>query len=159
MTNKQASTRRPLTANPAHARSRVSNLRDILPSIDLRSIHARRYRDLVFELGSDAGGIERLAATRQQLIRRFAALSVRAEMIEAQLVSGAEIDDELLCQIASVQVRLATRLGLSRAKKHVPTLEEYLNSKAAGDQDDTDASTDDDDGDDSATIDMEPAST
>src|ERR1035441_10010098 len=41
-----------------HARSRVSNGKDILPGVDGRSLIARRYRDISFEIFADAGGID-----------------------------------------------------------------------------------------------------
>ena len=68
----------------SHARSRVSNGKDLLPGVDGRSLIARRYRDISFAIFADAGGIDQCSEARQQLIRRFAACSVIAEMMEAE---------------------------------------------------------------------------
>src|SRR6266550_1088460 len=69
----------------AQARSRVSNGRDVLPDVDGRSLVARRYRDIVSTVASDQGGAEQLSEARLQLIRRFSAAAVLAELMEARL--------------------------------------------------------------------------
>jgi hypothetical protein len=76
------------TPRKAQARSRVTNGKDLLPGIDGRSAVARRYQDLIASLTSDAGGEGQLSKARRQLIRRFAALAVLAESIEARLAMG-----------------------------------------------------------------------
>jgi hypothetical protein len=48
------------TVRQATARSRITNGKDILPGIDGRSAAARRYQDLIANLVSDAGGIDRV---------------------------------------------------------------------------------------------------
>ena len=73
-------------------RSRVTNGRQILAGIDQRSPNARRYRDLVALVAADQGGLDHCSEAKLQLIRRFAALSVQAEAMEAQLANGAAID-------------------------------------------------------------------
>src|SRR5271170_2400568 len=114
----------------AQARSRVTNGHALLPGIDGRSAAARRYQDLIASLTSDAGGDAQLSEARRQLIRRFAALSVLAENMEARLAMGETIDLAEHCSISSTLVRLATRLGINRTAKVVTPLRDYLEAKA-----------------------------
>src|SRR5664279_3983051 len=111
----------------AHARSRVSNGKDILPGVDGRSQISRRYRDISFAIFQDAGGIEQCSEARQQLIRRFAACSVIAEQMEAELANGKPINIAEHSQLSSTLTRLATRIGIDRMARDVtPTLQDYL---------------------------------
>jgi hypothetical protein len=112
------------------ARSRVTNGKDLLPGVDGRTASARRYQDLVANLVSDAGGNAQMSEARRQLIRRFAALAVCAENMEAKLANGEPIDLAEHCQISSTLVRLASRLGINRATKLVTPLRDYLEAKA-----------------------------
>src|ERR1039458_951908 len=96
----------------SHARSRVSNGKDLLPGVDGRSLIARRYRDISFAIFADAGGIDQCSEARQQLIRRFAACSVIAEMMEAELANGKAINIADHAQLSSTFTRLATRIGI-----------------------------------------------
>ena len=121
----------PLAQLKPEARSRISNGRDVLPDIDGRSAIARRYRDLVAALASDMGGADSMSEVRAQLARRFAALAVQAEALEAALVRGEPIDLAEHALISSTLVRLASRLGIERrAKNIVPDLHDYLDRKA-----------------------------
>ena len=115
-----------LAPRSATARSRVSNGSDLLPGIDGRSALARRYRDIAAAMVADAGGLDRLSEAKVQLIRRFAALAVQAEVREAQLANGADVDLGEQALISSTLVRLAQRIGVGRVAKEVPSLEQYL---------------------------------
>ena len=99
------------TQRKVQARSRVTNGQALLPGIDGRSAMARRYQDIVASLTADAGGDAQLSETRRQLVRRFAALSVLAEGLEANLANGETIDPAAHSQISSTLIRLASRLG------------------------------------------------
>ena len=113
-------------------RSRVTNGADILAGIDQRSAVARRYRDLVAAAAADMGGVDRCSEARLQLIRRFAALSVQAEAMEAQLANGADIDITEYSQLTSTLVRVVTRLGINRIARNVtPALRDYLEERAS----------------------------
>jgi hypothetical protein len=113
------------------ARSRITNGRDLLPGIDGRSLIARRYRDLVAALCADQGGLEVMAEARVQLIRRFAALAVQAEAMEARLARGEALDLSEYTNLASTMVRVASRIGIERVPRDAsPDLRSYLNAKA-----------------------------
>lgn len=128
MRKKAISTSRLAPARP-EARSRITNGQTILPNIDGRSVVARRYRDLCAALVTDSGGIEACSESRLQLIRRFAALAVQAEALEARLANGEQIDLSEHALISSTLVRLVSRLGIARRAKTVPSLTEYLAAK------------------------------
>lgn len=120
-----------LSVRKADARSRVTNGHDILPGVDQRSTHARRYRDLISLIVADQGGLDRMSESRLQLIRRFAAQSVQAEAMEADLANGKTIDVAQHSLLCSTLVRLAQRIGIDRRAKNItPTLRDYLEGKA-----------------------------
>ncbi len=116
----------------SYSKSRVSNGRDILPDVDGRSLIARRYRDIATAILVDQGGVEQCSESRQQLVRRFAAAAVLAEMLEAQLARGEKIDISEHALLCSTLVRVARQIGVDRIAKNVtPTLSEYLRAKEA----------------------------
>jgi hypothetical protein len=108
-------------------RSRISNGKEILPGIDQRLAIARRYRDLVAQIVSDQGGVDRCSETRMQLIRRFASGAVLAEALEARLARGENVDISEYALLSSTLVRLANRIGIERVARDIsPTLSDIL---------------------------------
>ena len=77
---------------PSRARSAVTNHKDLLPGLDGRTATARRFRDLVNAFVADMGGLDRCSEVRLGLVRRLAATTVQAEMLEARMVNGDAID-------------------------------------------------------------------
>ena len=113
-------------------RARVTNHKDLLPGLDGRSATARRFRDLVNAFVADMGGLDRCSEIRLGLVRRLAATTVQAEMLEARMVNGEAIDIAILCTLASTTVRLSQRLGLERRTRDVtPSLGQYLAARTA----------------------------
>ena len=53
----------------SHGRSRVGNGAKLLPLTDGRSATARRFKDLVFDIAADLGGVDHLSTAEMQLIR------------------------------------------------------------------------------------------
>src|SRR3954453_2050455 len=100
---------------PSRARSAVTNHMGLLPGLDGRSATARRFRDLVNAFVADMGGLDHCSEVRLGLVRRLAATTVQAEMLEARMVNGDAIDIATLCTLASTTVRLSQRLGLERS--------------------------------------------
>jgi hypothetical protein len=119
-----------ITPRKPTARSRVTNGHALLPGIDGRSAVARRYADICAALVADTGGESEISEVRKQLIRRFAALAVLAENMEARLATGEAIDLAEHALISSTLVRLASRLGINRHARTVPNLRDYLEAKA-----------------------------
>ena len=105
----------------------MTNHKDLLPGLDGRSASARRFRDLVNAIVAEMGGLDRCSEIKLGLVRRLAATTVQAEMLEARMVDGEQIDVGQLCTLASTTVRIASRLGLERRAKPVtPTVKDYL---------------------------------
>jgi hypothetical protein len=119
----------------------VTNHKDLLPGLDGRSATARRFRDLVNAFVADMGGLDRCSEVRLGLVRRLAATTVQAEMLEARMVNGDAIDIATLCTLASTTVRLSQRLGLERRARNVtPSVGQYLAARTApGDAPDAEA--------------------
>jgi hypothetical protein len=107
----------------AHGRSRLSNMVGRLPDVDRRTAVGRRFHDITRALTIDAGAIAAdnydLPEAKRQLIRRFAGASVIAEMMEAKLAAGQEINISEHAQLCSVLVRLSQRIGIDRAMREI----------------------------------------
>src|SRR6476659_11056439 len=117
---------------PSRARSAVTNHKDLLPGLDGRTATARRFRALVNAFVADMGGLDHCSEIRLGLVRRLAATTVQAEMLEARMVNGDAIDIATLCTLASTTVRLSQRLGLERRQRNVtPSVGQYLASRTA----------------------------
>src|SRR4029078_4348097 len=124
----------PLCELPSRARSAVTNHKDLLPGLYARSATARRFRDLVNAFVADMGGLERCSEVRLGLVRRLAATTVQAEMLDGRIVKGKPIDIATLCTLASTTVRLSQRLGLERRARNVtPSVGQYLAARTATD--------------------------
>jgi hypothetical protein len=122
-------THRPKSRDPKkdRHRSRITNGRGrLLEGIDGRSGLARRYRDIAQLIMADQGGYDNITQARYQLIRRFAAHCVEAEVMEARMCRGDTYDIAEHAHISSTLVRIAARLGLRRRLKEVPNLADYL---------------------------------
>jgi hypothetical protein len=116
----------------SRTRSAVTNHKGLLPGLDGRSASARRFRDLVSAFVADMGGLDRCSEIRLGLLRRLAATTVQAEMLEARMVNGEAIDIATLCTLASTTVRLSQRLGLERRARDVTaSLGQYLAARTA----------------------------
>jgi hypothetical protein len=116
-----------LSVRKRKGRSRVTNHQDLLPGLKGTSSAARRFRDLVGAYISDMGGLDQCSEIKIGLLRRLAATTVQAEMIEARMVNGEAVDVSTLCTLASTAMRLSSRLGLERQARVVgSTLGEIL---------------------------------
>jgi hypothetical protein len=108
-------------------RSRTTNHKDLLPGLDGRSSAARRFRDLVSAFIVDMGGADQCSDIKMGLMRRLAAVTVQAEVLEAKMINGEQVDIGTLCTLASTTVRLSQRLGIERVPKLVgPTLTDLI---------------------------------
>ncbi len=106
-------------------RSRVTNgKQSFMSGEDERGVVARRWRDILRALVSDAGGEETLSAARMSLIRKASTIIVRLEIMEARLIIGddesVKLDDlEAFARISSQLRRLFETLGLDRVQRDV----------------------------------------
>jgi hypothetical protein len=106
-------------ANARKNKSKVSNGKNLLPGVDMRSEIGRRYRDIVQAILIDQGGADQCSESRKHLIRRFSAAAVLAEQLEARLVGGEQIDIQEHATLSSTLVRLAQRIGVERIPRDV----------------------------------------
>ena len=97
----------PVCELPSRARSAVTNHKDLLPGLDGRSATARCFRDLVNAFVADMGGLDRCSEVRLGLVRRLAATTVQAEMLEARMVNGDAMPrhDRSVAQICGLERR------------------------------------------------------
>ena len=100
-------------------RTRLTNHRDVLPHTDGRTSLAKRYKAIVTAIARDQGGAEQLSESRAQLVKRFAAASCLAELLEGRLVRGQEIDLGEHATLCSTLVRLSGRIGLDRTARDI----------------------------------------
>jgi len=103
-------------------RSRITNGKELLPSIDGRSIWARRLRDLISLHTRDLGGFDNLSQAQLSLIRRAAALTVELEHLEEKFqVNGSATPDQLkIYQMATNTLRrLFETIGLERRPRDI----------------------------------------
>jgi hypothetical protein len=121
-------------------RARITNHKDLLPGLDGRTSAARRFRDLVSSYIADMGGLDCCSEIKLGLLRRLAAVTVQAELLEAKMINGEPVDVSTLCTLASTVVRISQRLGLKRVPRNVtPSLQGYLTNRTAPIKGDMDA--------------------
>ena len=104
---------------------------DLLRAEDSESPIAQRYRAILANMCSDAGGLDRCTEVRLQLIRRFSALAVHAELMDGRFIKGEDVDVLRYAVIASTLCRIASRIGMKRAQRQVPYLSEYMEITAS----------------------------
>ncbi|PSO29843.1 hypothetical protein [Bradyrhizobium sp. MOS002] len=100
--------------------------------VDARSKHGRRFRDLVTAYTDEIGG--RLTASDQAMVKQAAALAVRAEMAQAQIINGHEVNVDDMVRLCSESRRLIDNLkGKAAARKPEaePDLADYLKGATA----------------------------
>jgi hypothetical protein len=119
-----------------NGRSRITNGTSLLPSVDGRSIWARRCRDLIQLHEQDLSpGNNRLSQASRSLIRRAAVLSVELEHLELkfaqQEATAAQL--ELYARLSNTLRRLLQTIGTERVPRDVtPSLSEYIKRKRHG---------------------------
>ncbi len=123
-----------VTAPSPTTRSRLTNGRELfLADVDGRSREARRYRDVYVALVAHLGGEGYASETKRHLAKRASALIVWAEVEEAKLATGEELDVQTYTTAVNALRRLLGDLGLERVARDVtPPLADYLAAKAQG---------------------------
>jgi hypothetical protein len=92
------------------------------PAVDGRKHLAKKIRTVMREIIDDNGGLSKLSETKLQLIKRFAAASVLAEAMEANVCNGYEVDVTELTALTMVMVRISARIGVRRRPKFIEHL-------------------------------------
>jgi hypothetical protein len=97
------------------SRSKISNGTRLLANVDGRSSSARRFRDLVAAFEKEIGGAQN--EIERGMIRQAAALTLKAEILQADLVNGAAVDSDALIRLTGTSKRILSDLR-ERAVKH-----------------------------------------
>jgi hypothetical protein len=102
-------------------RSAISNRSRLLDSVDGRSATARRFRDICrayeIELGGPVSELER------DLIRQAAGLTLRSEQMQARIVRGEIVDNDLLIRLSSTARRVLETISAKAAqRKSIPAV-------------------------------------
>lgn len=97
-----------------------------LPRTDGRTLAARRFRALCLAFEQELGG--HLSAVDQNLVRQAANLVLAAEKLQADVVSGTDVNPDALVRVSSEARRILGMLRGKAAKNKPagPTLAEYL---------------------------------
>jgi hypothetical protein len=117
---------------PRRTRAALSNGSLLPPGVDGRSSSARRWKDLVEEFSQELGG--ELSAAEVILVKQCALVALRVEQLQADAVSGAEINDSDIVRYSNATARLFTALAKQRASKPksaVPSIAEHFAKKRA----------------------------
>jgi hypothetical protein len=103
----------------------------MLPRTDGRTVSARRYRDLVVAFETEVGGGAALTASERATVQQAAAIALRAEELQADLVLGKPVDSDLLVRLTGTARRLLNGIkGNADDRRPVgPNLADYLASK------------------------------
>lgn len=121
----QAVHRQNATISPTN-RSAVSNRSRLLDGIDGRSASARRFRDICRAYEAEVGG--NISDVDRDLIKQAAALTLRAEQLQADIVNGKPGDDDRLIRLSGTANRILSAIK-KRAAKHSapkPTLRDHI---------------------------------
>jgi hypothetical protein len=107
-------------------RSAVTNGKRTLIGVNASSKYGRRYRDLIAAYSAEIG--LPLGASETAMVKQAAALAVRSEMMQAQIINGEHIEPDDLIRICSEVRRILDALAAkARERKPAkPTLADYI---------------------------------
>lgn len=97
-------------AQRSRTKAAATNTPQRIAGVDGRTAAARRFRDLVDDLTTKAGGAGALAPLERALIRQAAALMLRTEQLQASIVRGDTIDDDKLVRVSGEARRVISSL-------------------------------------------------
>jgi len=97
-----------------------------LPRSDGRTVTSRRFRDLVEAYSAELGG--ELSEADRALVMQAAAVQIRCEEIQLEIVEGRDVDPDLLVRLSSENRRLLAGLGAKavKAKSPPPTIHDLM---------------------------------
>jgi hypothetical protein len=108
--------------------SKITNGKNFLVGVDMRTATGRRYRDLV---RSYAAGLGPLDERAKSLVRNAAGIGVHLEQLQVEIINCGKVDTRLLVRLANAQSRALAALGAlaskaEKARSEGPTLEQHL---------------------------------
>lgn len=124
--------RPPVVATSKRSRAAVTNRSRAHQNGDERSAGARRFRDLVAALSADLG--DNLSEADLAMVRTAAGLTLKSELLQADLAAGKDVDAETLIKLAGTSRRALTAISVKAAERKpagTMTLAEYAAQRAA----------------------------
>jgi hypothetical protein len=124
--------RRSTDVSSSKNRSAVSNRSRLHQKGDARSAGARRFRDLVDALSADLG--DNLSEADLAMVRTAAGLTLKSELLQADLAAGKDVDAEVIIKLAGASRRALTAIcvkAVERKPAGTMTLAEYAAQRAA----------------------------
>ena len=102
-------------SRPYKRRPRQTEAGIALPRTDHRTVAAMRYRALLNSYTAELGG--RLTEPEKALVQQIAAMQLRIEQMQAQIVEGLEVDADQIIRLSSEHRRLLASLRGKAAKR------------------------------------------
>lgn len=126
--------RRRNTSTSATNRSAVTNGSRLLEGVDGRSASARRFRDLVRSFSEEIGG--ELTELELGLVRQAAAVTLKAEALQAALVRGEPVDGDQLIRLSGTARRILSAIGATAEKRKpaAPSLHDHIAATYGADE-------------------------
>jgi hypothetical protein len=123
--------RRSTDVSSSKNRSAVSNRSRLHQTGDARSAGARRFRDLVDALSADLG--DNLSEADLAMVRTAAGLSLKSELMQADLAAGKDVDAETLIKLAGTSRRALAAISAKVVDRKPAglTLADHLARRAA----------------------------
>ena len=114
-------------------RSAVTNGKKLIDGIDGRTAAGRRYRDLVRAFKTEIGGT--ITEAELGLIRQAAALTLRAEQMQADIVNGKEVNTDEVIRLSGTARRLLETIAEKSKKRPTSklTIRDRIAQRDAGD--------------------------
>ena len=97
-------------------------------NLDGRTKARKTFDTIARAIAQDLGGEAALSTVQKHLVEAFAGAAISVNHLNAQLLIGAEVDICAHSQAISTLVRVASRIGLGRVARELPSLSEYLRS-------------------------------
>lgn len=130
--------RKTVAAKPPASRSKVSNRSRVHQATDERSAGARRFRDLIDAYSENLGD---LSEADLAMVRIAAGLTMKSEMMQADLAAGNDVDSDALIRLAGT-VRRSLAAISAKASEHAPasamTLAQYAAQRPPHNDDEDD---------------------
>jgi hypothetical protein len=123
--------RKPVVTRSKRSRSAITNGSRLVQNGDARSAGARRFRDLVAALGADLG--DNLSEADLAMVRTAAGLTLKSELLQADLAAGKDVDAEVIIKLAGASRRALAAISVKAAERKPAgqTLQDYLAAKQA----------------------------
>ena len=97
-------------------------------NLDHRTRALKAFDAIARSIATDLGGEDRLSTVQRHLVEAFAGVAINVSHLNAQILIGEKVDICAHSQAVSTMVRVASRIGLGRVAKELPSLAEYLAS-------------------------------